>query len=136
MLSDRTVFIVDPDVEVRRSLEHLLTNAQLSARAYGTVEDFLNDPDLDDAGCLILDPRIPSTGIQKLWETFRARDLYVPVIIISPDSEVGVAIQATNLGSVDFLTKPVNPVILLPKVHEALRQDAAHKPRNAKSVAV
>ena len=81
MLSDRTVFIVDPDLEVRRSLEHLLTNAKLPVRACATVEEFLNDPGLDDAGCLILDTRMPGVGSQKLLETFRtplrARDPYL-----------------------------------------------------------
>ena len=63
----------------------------------------------------------------------------MPVILISPDSEVGVVLEATKLGPVDFLKRPVNPAILLPKVYEALhrmRHIAPHKSRNARFVAV
>jgi FixJ family two-component response regulator len=132
MSTGRIVFVVDHDAKVRRSLELALTHAKLTARAYATVNEFLDDPDIGDSGCLILDPRLPRSGSHKLLETFRRRNLHVPVIIISPDSEVAAVAESTELGSVDFLKKPVDLASLLPKVHEALRQDSARRAKQAK----
>jgi two-component system, LuxR family, response regulator FixJ len=133
MVAGRIIFIVDHDAEVRRAVELVMGKAGLRSRAYATVDEFLNDPELDESGCLILDPQMPALDSKRLVETLRLRNIHVPVIIISPNLELSAVAESADLGPVDFLMKPVDGDSLLPKVHEALRRDDA---RRAKEIEI
>ena len=119
-----TVFIVDDDVDVRQSWECILAAAGLPSRGFPTAEDFLEHADLNQPCCLILDLRMPGMGGQKLLETMRQRHSPIPVIIISGHADVPTVVQTMKLGLVDFLTKPVDPVLLVTKIRTILH-DAA-----------
>ena len=68
---------------------------------------------LDEAGCLVLDVRMPEMdGLevqQRLWE----RNIGLPIIFITAHGDVPTCAQAFKAGALEFLEKPVDHAILL-----------------------
>jgi two-component system response regulator FixJ len=119
-----TVFVVDDDAEVRQSWECVLAAADLPTKSYATAEDFLADADCDQPCCLILDLRMPGMGGAELLETLRRRSSTVPVIVVSGHADVPTVIRSMKLGLVDFLTKPLDPALIVAKVRATLQTAA------------
>jgi FixJ family two-component response regulator len=54
-----TVFLVDDDAAVRKSLTRLLQSAGLEARAFGGANEFLEALEPGATGCVVLDLSMP-----------------------------------------------------------------------------
>jgi hypothetical protein len=54
-----TVYLVDDDPGVRRSLTRVLREDGFDVQAYASAEAFLDRPDANSRGCLVLDVRLP-----------------------------------------------------------------------------
>jgi FixJ family two-component response regulator len=118
-----TVFIVDDDPAVCRSVAAILGAHNLPSRVYGGADAFLADFDASRPGCLLLDLRMPGTTGEELLRTLRQGGVNIPVIVMTGHGDVPVAVRTMKLGLVDFLQKPVDHSILIETVREALRQD-------------
>jgi len=117
------VYIVDDDPSVRKSLNWLLESASYQTRDFSTAEEFLMGYDAQNAGCLLLDMRMPgSTGLQ-LQAMLEKKSIAVPIIFISGHVDVRSASEAFRAGACDVLTKPVDVDLLLSRVREALDKD-------------
>lgn len=123
MPADPTVFVVDDDPAMCSSLRWLLQSVGLSVETYATAEEFLAAYDPQRAGCLILDVRMPGMSGLNLQEELAARDIILPIIVITAYAEVPTAIRALKSGAVDFLEKPFSDEILLERVREAIETD-------------
>jgi FixJ family two-component response regulator len=58
MTSEATVFVVDDNLGMRRSLRALMESAGLAVETYASGEEFLEAYDLERPGCLLLDIRL------------------------------------------------------------------------------
>lgn len=122
-----TVFIVDDDPDVRRSLCWLFESLQVPVAAYDSAYAFLADLEPDQAGCLVLDLRMPGMDGLALLEELRARHAFLPVIMVTGYGTVPTATRAMRCGAVDFIEKPVNHQDLLDRVRQALELDRHHR---------
>ena len=118
-----TVFIVDDDPAVCRSVAAILGAHNLPSRVFSGADAFLADFDPSRPGCLLLDLRMPGMTGEELLRTLRQGGVNVPVIVMTGHGDVPVAVRTMKLGLVDFLQKPVDHSILIETVREALRQD-------------
>jgi FixJ family two-component response regulator len=118
-----TVFIVDDDPAVCRSVAAILGAHGLASRIFPSADRFLAEFDAGSAGCVLLDLRMPGTTGEELLRTLRQGGVNIPVIIITGHGDVPVAVRTMKLGLVDFLQKPVDHSILIDTVREALRRD-------------
>jgi FixJ family two-component response regulator len=127
-----TVFIVDDDPAIRRSLAMILEAHKLPSKSYGSADEFLAEFDpVAGAGCLLLDLRMPGTTGEQLLRTLRQGGARVPVIIVTGHGDVPVAVRSMKLGAVDFLQKPVDGTSLIDAVRRALAEDEARRKREA-----
>ncbi|MBK1732294.1 response regulator transcription factor [Thiococcus pfennigii] len=122
-----TVFIVDDDPDVRRSLCWLFESLQLPVAAYDSAQAFLGDLAPDQAGCLVLDLRMPGMDGLALLDELRARHAFLPVIMVTGYGTVPTATRAMRSGAVDFIEKPVNHQDLLERVRQALERDRQNR---------
>jgi FixJ family two-component response regulator len=130
MAPEPTVFVVDDDAAVRKSLRWLLDSAALRVETFATAQDFLDAYEPSRPGCLVLDVRLPKMSGLDLQERLVARGIRIPTILITGHGDVPTAVRAMKAGAVDFLEKPVSESLLLDRVRQALRQDAeARAPR-------
>ena len=124
MSNEATVFVVDDDEAMRKSLRRLMESVGLPVETYGNAEAFLANYDPARAGCLILDIRMPGMSGLELQEKLISDHIRIPTIIISAHGDVEKAVRAMKSGAVDFIRKPYKGKVLLTRIREALLLDA------------
>jgi putative two-component system response regulator len=81
-------------------------------------------PTLDDENpdVLLLDIMMPGVNGLEILQMIRSspRGAVVPIIILTAVDDRKVKAAALDLGATDFLTKPVDPIDLVPRVRNAL----------------
>ena len=122
-----TLFIVDDEAEMRRSLTRLLRSAGYTTRAYATATDFLSAHDPAAPGCLILDMALPGMSGLELQQTLSSTGCRRPIVFLSGRSDIPKSVRAMKSGAVNFLTKPVEMHDLIEAVDEALTIDEAER---------
>jgi FixJ family two-component response regulator len=114
------VAIVDDDRSVQKALQDLMESAGLSARAFGSAEEFLKWDQRNLTACLVLDVRMPGMSGLELQARLKAEGSLIPIIFISAHGDTNMRMQAIEAGAVEFLTKPFDDEILLEKIRPAL----------------
>ena len=116
------VMLVDDDAEVRRSLSLFLGLSGYKAITYASAETLLRDLDLDSdqAGCIVLDLRMPEMDGLELQEILRARGCLLPIIFITAYGDVPASVHALKGGAIDFLEKPFSTEHLIARIDEAV----------------
>jgi FixJ family two-component response regulator len=125
----QTVFIVDDDAAIRKSLQLLMEMIDLPVRTFPSATKFLDAYNPGDAGCLILDIRMPDMDGLDLQEELDRRSFDLPIIVLTGYADVASAIRALKRGAVEFLEKPVEDDVLLDHVRQALALNAQQRLR-------
>lgn len=124
MTSEPTVFVVDDNASVRKSLSALMESAGLAVETYESSEEFLAIYDPARTGCLVLDVRLRlgKNGLD-LQDELRRRKAMLPIIVLTGHGNVPTSVRALKAGAVDFLQKPAPPKLLLERIRAALETD-------------
>ena len=119
-----TVYIVDDDSSVRRSLSRIVRQAGFDARDFASAEEFLaaDRPPAGLPACLLLDLRMPGIGGLELQRELAAGPAPCPVIFISGNGDIPATVQAMKQGAVTFLPKPFDHDDLLRSIDEAVNR--------------
>jgi two-component system response regulator FixJ len=125
--SEALVYLVDDEFAVRDSLTLLIESTGQAVRGFAAAEDFLNNYDPEQPGCLLLDVRLPSMNGLDLQSELLSREISIPIIFISGHAGVSDSAKAFRAGAVDFLEKPFDNEILLERIEEAIKKDIANR---------
>ncbi len=128
MTTAPTVFVVDDNAGVRKSLRALFESAEIAVETYASGEEFLAVYDPGRPGCLLLDVRLRQSSGLDLQDELRRRKTTLPIIVLTGHGTVPTSVRALKAGAVDFLQKPAPPKVLLERVRAAIevdRQDRA-----------
>jgi FixJ family two-component response regulator len=119
-----TVYIVDDDASVRRSLSRLVRQAGMDARDFASAEEYLlsREKPLQQPTCLVVDLQMPGLSGLDLQSELARRLNNRPVIFISGNADIPSTVRAMRQGAVTFLTKPFEPAELLRAITEALEK--------------
>jgi two-component system, LuxR family, response regulator FixJ len=117
------VYLVDDDFSVRDSLSLLIESTGQAIRCFESADAFLNDYDPEQAGCLVLDVRMPSMTGLELQEELTRRDFAIPIIFISGHADIPDSSKAFRGGAIDYMEKPFDSKTLLTRVQEAIQKD-------------
>jgi FixJ family two-component response regulator len=121
MTPSSTVFVVDDDASVRDGLALQLEAAGCAVATFASVEEFLAAPLPEGPGCLVLDVRMPGMSGPELQKELLRRGACLPIIFLTGYGDIPLAVRTIQSGAVDFLTKPVDGVVLVERVQMALR---------------
>ncbi|WP_299461504.1 response regulator [uncultured Gimesia sp.] len=127
MQQEATVFVVDDDPAIRKSLRWLIESVGLKVETYELASEFLQSYVPDSPGCLVLDVRIPGMSGLELQEKLRDRGYDIPVVIVSGYGDVPMAVRAMKAGAIDFLEKPVSDQVLLDYIQKGIERDIKNK---------
>ncbi len=130
-MSEPTVFIVDDDQAVARSLRWLIESVRLKVETFPSAQAFLDDYDATNSGCLVLDVRMPGMSGLDLQELLVAQRIHVPIIFITGHGDVQMAVRAVQAGAFDFVEKPFNDQDLLDRIQKAIARDADQRGKDA-----
>jgi two-component system response regulator FixJ len=117
------VFIVDDEEAVRDSIALLMRSVGLPATGFPDAASFLRDYRPEQAGCLVLDVRMPRMSGLELQHELNRRGWTLPLIFITGHGDVPMAVEAMRAGALDFLQKPFSDEELIRRVRKALQQD-------------
>jgi FixJ family two-component response regulator len=132
-----TVFVVDDDPALRRSLHTMLSAAGLQTETYPSARDFLAAFDAQRPGCLVLDLllRGGENGLDLL-EDLQARPMHPPIIVLTAHGSVPTSVHALRAGAIDFIEKPMRPAALIARIREAFDIDAREREARGQRLAV
>ena len=130
-----TVFVVDDDRSVLRSLQRLLRSAGWATTTYASAREFLRVRDPSAPGCVILDLAMPGLDGLEVQRRMAGDGMPLPIIFLSGRSDAPTIVQAMRAGAVNYLCKPVDGEQLLTSVAEAVEVDRAFRRDNADVVA-
>lgn len=120
--SNETVFIVDDDPGVLRSLTRLFRSVSAQCRGYGSAAEFIAQHKSDAPGCLVLDVSMPGFTGLELQDWLRKSKSPLPIVFLTGRGDIPTSVRAMKGGAVDFLTKPVDDAELLKAVETALER--------------
>lgn len=119
MLS-RVVAVVDDDAAVRHALKFALEFEGLKVRLHDSAQALLDDKDLDQYGCMVIDYRMPDVDGLELVEALRRRDIRAPIIMITGRANNSLRDRAGRAGIGTILEKPLSDGALSAAIHSAL----------------
>jgi len=133
-MSLATVFVVDDDPSARKSLRWLLGSVNLPVKTFQSGEEFLQEYDEQQPGCVVLDLRMPGMGGLAVLTQLAARDIPPPVIVVTGYGTVSTAVRAMRAGAVHVLEKPYDDQELLDTIQEAFQRDERNRAEHARRV--
>jgi len=101
------VAIVDDDGDVRDVLDALLETAGHTVKTYTSGADLLEDPEVRNVACLVVDQKMPGMTGLELLRALEARGYNIPSLLITGLPDPAVAKEARALGAIDTMAKPL-----------------------------
>ena len=120
-----TIAIIDSDDLLRARLQVLIGAAGLIARPFKSAEEYLSRNTSQPVNCTVLDVSLP--GISSLDLQFRLTraGCETPLVFLTAQNNVRMAVRAMKAGAVDVLAKPFKDEELLDAVGCGVERDRA-----------
>ncbi len=124
------ILAVDDDIDFLRALKKLLLKfgfeVEVAIDPFKAVEQIKNH----SYDCILLDMKMPGLDGIQLMDKIVEVDPLVPVIFISGQSNIPLAVHAMKKGAYDFIEKPIEPERLLMMVRHAIEKNAWSRERD------
>ena len=114
------IHIIDDDRSFRTALGRLVETYGFRARSYESGEDFLARAPESEAGCILLDLRMPGLSGPQLQERIAQMVPLLPIVFLTGQGTIAAGVQAMKDGADDFLEKPVVSETLRDVIDRAL----------------
>lgn len=123
-MSTAAIHIVDDDADMREGLAWLFDSRGHRVTAWDSGPPFLEAvkarAGVWEQAVVLLDIRMPTmTGLQ-VFEQLKALTCPWPVLFLTGNGDVGMAVAAVKNGAWDFLEKPFQDNVLVDRVEQAL----------------
>ena len=105
--NDRTIYVVDADGSVRRSLKRLLAAYGMTARSFASVNEFIESAPVTADACLVIDAD-SAQATPELVKRLQDFDGDFHVVVLSAGDEEAGRRVAAALGAIICLRKPVD----------------------------
>lgn len=118
---EKLIFIIDDEESILKMLTHWAKNQWgYNVRAFSNGTDALNalseNPDL-----VLLDIMLPDINGNEVLGKIKQRFPNLPVIMLSAQGSVEVALESIRLGAFDYFPKPVDKNRLEPAIRNAIK---------------
>ena len=121
---EQTIFIIDDDHSIRDALSLLLDSEGLTSQVFSSGQEFLDQHTEHDRGCVLLDMGLPGVTGLDIQNALNARHCFLPIIVITGQGDIPMAVESMRRGALDFIRKPVRETELLERIDEALAMEA------------
>ena len=128
--SGETVYLVENDSQIRKSLSELLESSQIKVISFGTVPEYLAYARPNEPSCLVIELDLPGLSITDLQQ-WNSGVTSPSLVFISGHADVAAAVRVMKAGAIEVLTKPVDPIALISAVRAALAEDRKLRQRKA-----
>ena len=119
MESKRVVHVIDDEETIRKAVGFTLRTAGFAVETYGSGVDFLKIADEAERGSIVLDMHMPDMNGLQVQAALTQMDISMPVMMLTGNGDIALAVQAMKAGAVDFLAKPIERALLLDAIDRA-----------------
>ena len=120
-MSLATVLIVDDEPNILTSLKRALEVEGYQALVAGSGSIALEKAASQGPDLVLLDVVMPEMDGLQVLEMLRQQHPDLPIVMMSGNATIEAAVQATRLGAVDFIEKPISTERILITLHNALK---------------
>jgi len=124
-----TAYVVDDDESIRTLWRWLMESNGIAVRTFATAGEFIESYRTGDAGCLVLDLKLPGMSGLELQEYLNRRDIEIPIVFVTGHGDVPAAVSAIKGGAIDFIQKPFGHREVLSIIEKAFQRDAEIRER-------
>ena len=117
------IHIIDDDKPFRTALGRIVEASGYRANCYESGEEFLARLPKSEAGCILLDLRMPGLSGAELQARIAQTAPLLPVVFLTGQGTIAASVQAMKAGADDFLEKPISAKILRDVIDHALAQN-------------
>jgi FixJ family two-component response regulator len=128
--SGETVYLVESDSQVRKSLSEMLKSSQINVISFGAISEYLTFARPNEPSCLVLELDPPGVNVADLQQ-WNSGVTSPSLVFLSGHADVAAAVRVMKAGAIEVLTKPVDPIALISAVRAALAEDRKLRQRKA-----
>ena len=125
MFTKLPLYLVDDDDAILDSLGFMLGQFGYQVQTFNSGRDFLAQCALSQAGCVILDSRMPEITGQEVQQKLIETHSPLGVIFLTGHGDLPMALSAFRKGACDFFQKPVSGKALVQAIEKAERESQA-----------
>lgn len=122
-----TIHVIDPDPQVRDSVRDLTSSLNLRSSTYATGREFFASHADSEPGCVVLEVRIPDMSGLQIQRRMSANGSTLPLVFLSAQADVSLAVELMRAGAVHYLLKPMRPLDVINAIQEALAIDQSRR---------
>ncbi len=119
-ITPATIHVVDDDPSFRVAIGRLLRAAGYQVVVYESGQQLLANPPRTEAGCILLDMRMPELDGLDVQERLKEIGSSLPIVFLTGHASVETSVQAIKAGAEDVLAKPVSSSTLLEAIERSL----------------
>ena len=120
------ILLVEDDPATSRSIEMMLTHANLNVYATDMGEEGIDLAKLYDYDLILLDLNLPDMNGFEVLRQLRVSRIDTPILILSGEDETEAKLKGFGFGADDYLTKPFKREELVARVHAIVRRSKGH----------
>ncbi|MDZ4312925.1 MAG: response regulator transcription factor [Cypionkella sp.] len=120
------ILLVEDDPTTSRSIELMLTHANLNVYCTDLGEDGIDLAKLYDYDLILLDLNLPDMSGHEVLRQLRLARIETPILILSGSDDAENKIKGFGFGADDYLTKPFHREELVARIHAIIRRSKGH----------
>ncbi len=120
------ILLVEDDPTTSRSIELMLTHANLNVYCTDLGEDGIDLAKLYDYDLILLDLNLPDMSGHEVLRQLRLARVETPILILSGSDDTENKIKGFGFGADDYLTKPFHREELVARIHAIIRRSKGH----------
>ena len=120
------ILLVEDDPTTSRSIELMLTHANLNVYCTDLGEDGIDLAKLYDYDLILLDLNLPDMSGHEVLRQLRLARVDTPILILSGSDDTESKIKGFGSGADDYLTKPFHREELVARIHAIIRRSKGH----------
>ncbi len=120
------ILLVEDDPATSKSIELMLTHANLNVYATDLGEEGIDLAKLYDYDLILLDLGLPDMNGLEVLRQLRMSKVDTPILILTGSDDTENKIKGFGFGADDYLTKPFHREELVARIHAIIRRSKGH----------
>ena len=120
------VLLVEDDPATSRSIELMLTHANLNVYCTDLGEEGIDLAKLYDYDLILLDLNLPDMNGHEVLRHLRLARVETPILILSGSDDSENKLKGFGFGADDYMTKPFHREELVARIHAIIRRSKGH----------
>ena len=120
------VLLVEDDPTTAKSIQMMLTHANLNVYSTDLGEEGIDLAKLYDYDIILLDLNLPDMTGHDVLRQLRLARIDTPILILTGSDDTENKIRGFGFGADDYLTKPFQREELVARIHAIVRRSKGH----------